>query len=105
MTAPIARKTSPTRRTPAATSGAFVFMGSPHSDPGARSPCAPRAAYERGGEQQPEVHSVDCVPEQVREICLNPIEAEARQERTDSARSAEAGRRRRRQERAQQRSD
>src|SRR5256885_16038346 len=59
-------------------------MGSPHSDPGARSPCAPWPARGGGAEQESKVDSVDRVPEQVREQGLDAVRTEAREERSDA---------------------
>src|SRR6267143_3215416 len=83
MSAPIARRTSPSRKIPAATNGALISIGSPHSDPGARSPRT-RPGPRGGGEQKPEVHTVDRVPEVVREERLDTVRSEGREERPDA---------------------
>src|SRR6267378_4427321 len=83
MSAPIARRTSPNRKIPAATNGALISIRSPHSDPGARSPCT-RPGPRGGGEQEPEVHTVDRVPEEVREERLDTVRPEGREERPDA---------------------
>src|SRR5881409_2231139 len=83
MTAPATSRMIPKTNSPAATMTVRAAIGSPHLRGGRTRPASGPTRGRPGTEDQPQVGTPDCVPQQVRKERLDPVRSEARQERTD----------------------